>query len=58
MLHIKKTNKHNWIGNISRRNCLLRYVIEGKAEKRIKVTGRQERRRKQLLYDLKKERML
>jgi uncharacterized protein (DUF2344 family) len=43
MLHIKKTNKHNWIGNISRRNCLLRYVIEGKAErkrrKRHRTTG-------------------
>jgi len=30
----KKTNKHNWIGNILRRNCLLRYVIEGKAERK------------------------
>jgi len=37
MLHTKKkTNKHNWIGNILRRNCLLRYLIEGKAERKRK----------------------
>jgi hypothetical protein len=29
-------NKHNWIGNILRRNCLLRCVIEGKAERKRK----------------------
>jgi len=34
------------------RNCLLKHVIEGKIE----VTGRQGRRRKQLLDDLKKNR--
>ena len=32
-----------------RRNCLLQHVIEGKVEARIEVTGRRERRRKQLL---------
>jgi hypothetical protein len=32
-----------------RRNCLLKHVIEGK------ITGRQGRRRKQLLDDLKEE---
>jgi hypothetical protein len=34
------------------RNCLLKHVIEGKIERRIEVTGRQVRRRKQLLDDL------
>jgi len=58
ILQATKRRKANWIGHVLRRNCLRTYVIEGKAEKRIKVTGRQERRRKQLLYDLKKERML
>ena len=32
-----------------RRNCLLKQVIEGKLDGRIEVTGRRERRRKQLL---------
>jgi hypothetical protein len=36
--YIQKTNKHNWIGNILRRNCLLRYVIEGKAERQRRKT--------------------
>jgi hypothetical protein len=31
-------------------------VIEGKVEERIKMTGRRERRRKQLLDDLKEKR--
>jgi hypothetical protein len=31
------------------RNCLLKYVIEGKIEGTIEVTGRRGRRRKQLL---------
>jgi hypothetical protein len=39
-----------------RRNCLLKYVIEGKTEGRIEVTGRRGRRRKQLLDDLKEKR--
>jgi hypothetical protein len=39
-----------------RRNCLLKHVIEGMKEGRIEVTGRQGRRRKQLLDDLKKTR--
>jgi len=30
----KNTHTHNWIVNILRRNCLLRYVIEGKAERK------------------------
>jgi hypothetical protein len=35
------------------RNCFLKQVIEGKVERRIAVTGRRGRRRKQLLDDLK-----
>jgi hypothetical protein len=36
----------------SRRNCLLKEVIEGKIKGRIEVTGRQGRRCKKLLDDL------
>jgi hypothetical protein len=42
----------NWLGHILRRNCLLKHVIEGKLEGRIKMTGRRGRKRKQLLDDL------
>jgi hypothetical protein len=45
--------KANWIGHISRRNCLLRQVTEGKIKGGIEVTGRLGRRRKKLLDDLK-----
>jgi hypothetical protein len=48
--------KGNWIGHIFRRNCLLKHVIEGKIKRRIKLTGRQGRRCKQLLDDVKKTR--
>jgi len=37
-------------------NCLLEHFIEGKIEVRIQVTGRRERRRKQLLDDLRGKR--
>jgi hypothetical protein len=37
-----------------RRNCLLQRVIEGKIKEGIEVTGRQGRRRRKLLDDLKK----
>jgi hypothetical protein len=37
------------------RNCLLKHVIEGKIDGRIKVKGRPERRSKQLLDDLKEK---
>jgi hypothetical protein len=45
-----------WIGHILCRNCFLHTAIEGKIKGRIKVTGRQGRRRKELLYDLKGKR--
>jgi hypothetical protein len=54
-LHTIKRRKDDWIGHILRRNCLLKHVIEGKIDGRINVTGRQGRRRKQLLDDLKGE---
>jgi hypothetical protein len=44
--------KANWISNVFRRNSLVKHVIEAKIE----VTGRRERRRKQLLDDLKEKR--
>jgi hypothetical protein len=56
ILHTIKRRKANWIGHILRRNCLLKHVIEGKLKGRIKMTGRRERRRKQLLDDLKGKR--
>jgi hypothetical protein len=39
-----------------RRNCLLQRVIEGKILGRIEVIGRQGRRRRKLLDDLKERR--
>ena len=35
-----------------RRNCLLKYIIEGKVEGRVAVTRRREKRRQQILDDL------
>jgi hypothetical protein len=48
-----KRRKANWIGDILRRNCLLKHVLEGKIEGRTEVTGRRGIRRKQLPDDLK-----
>jgi hypothetical protein len=48
--------KVNWIGHILRRNCLLEHIIEGTVEGRMEVTGRLERRRKQLLGEVKEKR--
>jgi hypothetical protein len=56
IVHIINRRKANWIGHILRRNCLLKHVIEGKIEERIEMTGRRERRLKQLLDDLKEKR--
>jgi hypothetical protein len=57
ILRTAKRRKANWIGHTFRRNCLIKHGIEGKIVRRIEVTGRQERRRKQLLYDLKEKLM-
>jgi hypothetical protein len=56
ILHEIRNWKANWIGHILRRNCLLQRVIEGKIQGGIKVTGRQRKRRKKLLDDLKERR--
>jgi hypothetical protein len=52
-----KRRKANRICHILRRNCLLKHIIEGKAEGRIEVMGRRGRRRKQLLADLEEKGM-
>jgi hypothetical protein len=48
--------KANRIDHILSKNCLLRQVIEGKIKGGIEVTGRQGRRRRKLLGDLKEGR--
>jgi hypothetical protein len=48
--------KANWIRHILRRNYLLQRVIEGKIQRGIEVTGRQGRRRRKVLDDLKERR--
>ena len=47
--------KVNWSGHILHRNCCLKHLIEGKIERRKKVTGWWETRCKQLLDDLKEK---
>ena len=56
ILHEIRKRKANWIGHILCRNCLLKRVIEGKIQGGIEVTGRQGRRRRKLLDDLKERR--
>jgi hypothetical protein len=47
-----KKKMADWIGHILRRNCLLKYVIEGKIE----VARGRKRRLRELLDDLKENR--
>jgi hypothetical protein len=56
ILQTTKRRKANWSGHILRRNCLLKYDIEGKIERRIEVKGKRGRTGKQLLDDLKEKR--
>jgi hypothetical protein len=56
IVHTIKRRNTNWIGQILRRNCLLKHVIEGKIEGRIGVTKIRERRCKQLMDELKEQR--
>jgi hypothetical protein len=56
ILHEIRKRKANWIGHILRINCLLQRVIERKKQWGIEVTGRQGRRRRKLLDDLKERR--
>jgi hypothetical protein len=44
------------MGHILRRNCLLQQVTEGKIQGATEVTGRQGRRRRGVLDDLKERR--
>jgi hypothetical protein len=53
ILHEISKRKANYIGHILCRNCVQRQVIEGKIKGGIEVTGRQGRRRRKLLDDLK-----
>jgi hypothetical protein len=57
ILHEIRKRKENWIGHILRRNCLIQRVIEGKIQGGgVEVTGKQGRRRRKLLGDLKERR--
>ena len=56
ILHTIKSRKANWIGHSFRRNCRLKHVIEWKVERGTEVMGRQWRRDKQLLDDVKETR--
>jgi len=56
ILHEIRKRKANCIGDILRRNCLLQRVTEGKIQGGIEMTGKQGRRRRKLLDDLKERR--
>jgi hypothetical protein len=58
VLQAIKRRKINWIGYILRRNCLLKTRMEGKIEVRMEVKGRLERRYKQLLDELRRQKLL
>jgi hypothetical protein len=45
--------KGNLIGHMLRSNCLLKHVIEGKIDGRIKMMGRRGRKHKLLLDEIK-----
>jgi hypothetical protein len=53
ILHIRSGSNANWIVLVLHSNCLIKYIIEGKIQGRIKVMGRCGRRCKQILDDLK-----
>ena len=48
---------NNWIGHVLPGNCFLKHVIERNIEPRIEVMVRRGRRGKQLLDELKEERV-
>jgi hypothetical protein len=56
IVHEIRKQKANGIGYILRRNCLLQRVTDGKIQGGIEVKGRQGRRRRKLLDDLKERR--
>jgi len=53
---ITERRKATRIGHILCRNCLLKHVVEGKAEEKTERTERRERRRKQLMDYVKEKR--
>ena len=53
ILHEIRKRKANWIGHILCRDCHLQRVFEGRINGGIEVTGRQGRRLRKLLDDLK-----
>jgi len=53
IVHTIKIQKASWIGYILHGNSLMKQVTEGKIIQRKQVAGRQGRRHKQLLDDLK-----
>jgi len=55
ILHEIRKRKANWTGHILHRNCLLQWVTE-KIQRGIEVTGRQGRRCRKLMDDLKERR--
>ena len=55
--YTERRRNANWIGHILRRNCLLKHIIEGKIVGRIEVTRKRGRKHRQLLDDLKEERI-
>ena len=56
ILHEIRKRKANWTGNILRRNCLVKQIIEGKIKGQLEVKRRRGRRRNKLLDDLKDRR--
>jgi hypothetical protein len=56
ILYEIRKRKANWIGHILRRNCLLQRGAEGKIQGGMEVTGRQGRRHRKLMDDLKEGR--
>jgi hypothetical protein len=55
IIHTLNRRKAKWIGHILHRKCFLKHVIEGKIEGTRKATGRQGRRCRQLLDDMKEK---
>jgi hypothetical protein len=55
-LQAMQRDRPDWIGHISRRNWLLKKIVERKVEGRMEVTGRHGRRRKKLLDDIQETR--
>ena len=53
ILHTTERKHVNWIGQILRRNWFLKHINKGNVEGHMKVTRRRERRRTQLLVDVK-----